>query len=103
MGKHELIYLESAREDLLEIVAFHARQVGPLSAREAYQAIRERISALGEFPFLGPMHPDRELAAMGYRKLVLSGTYVAVYRMIDEKVVIYRVVNGRTDYPRLLK
>ena len=40
---------------------------------------------------------------MGYRKLVLTKTYVAVYRIIDSTVTVYRVVNGKTDYPRLLK
>jgi len=52
---------------------------------------------------LGPIHPDPELAALGYRKLVLTKTYVAVYRLIDDTVTIYRVVNGKTDYPKLLK
>lgn len=102
-SKHELIYLEAAQADILGIVKFHARQVGPRSAREIYQAIRAKISGLREFPLRGQAHPDRELAAMGYRKLVLSGPYVAIYRVIDDTVVIYRIVNGRTDYPRLLK
>ncbi len=37
---------------------------------------------------------------MEYRRIV-SGNYVCVYRVIDDAVVIYRIVNGRTDYPRL--
>ena len=52
---------------------------------------------------LGPIHPDPELAALSYRKLVLTKTYAAVYRLIDDTVTIYRVVNGKTDYPKLLK
>ena len=38
-----------------------------------------------------------------YRKLVLTKTYVAVYKMIGDTVYIYAIVNGATDYPRLLK
>ena len=38
-----------------------------------------------------------------YRKLVLTKTYVAVYKVIDGTVYVYRVVNGATDYPKLLK
>lgn len=52
---------------------------------------------------LGPIHPDPELAALGYRKLVLTKTYAAVYRLIDDTVTIYLVINGKTDYPKLLK
>ena len=58
---------------------------------------------LQDFPLLGPLHPDPELAALGYRKLVLTKTYVAVYRVIDDTVTVYRVVNGKTDYSKLLK
>ena len=52
---------------------------------------------------MGQTHPDPILAQAGFRKLALTRTYVAVYRIIDGVVTIYRVVNGRTDYPRLLK
>ena len=100
---HDLIYLLPAEEDILEIVRFHASQVGAASAREIYGTIRGQIGRLQDFPMLGPIHPDPELAALGYRKLVLTKTYVAVYRIIDGTVTVYRVVNGKTDYPKLLK
>ena len=103
MAKYKLAYLPPAETDILGIVRFHAEQVGPTSAREIYRSIREQIVRLQDFPLLGSIHPDPELAALGYRKLVLTKTYVAVYRVIDDTVTIYRVVNGKTDYPRLLK
>lgn len=101
--KYKLTYLVSAEADILEIVRFYAEHVGPASARKIYHEFREQISRLQEFPLLGPFHPDPELAAQGYRKLVLTRTYVAVYKLIDGVVTIYRVVNGKTDYPKLLK
>ena len=52
---------------------------------------------------MGPPHTDPELAIQGYRKLVLTKIYVAVYRVIDNVVFVYRIVNGTTDYPKLLK
>lgn len=103
MARHKLVYLPPTETDVLGIVEFHAGQVGPASAREIYHSIREQIVRLQDFPLLGPIHPDLELAALGYRKLILTKTYVAVYRVIDDTVTIYRVVNGKTDYPRLLK
>ena len=103
MAKYKLAYLPPAETDVLGIVEFHAGQVCPASAREIYHSIREQIVRLQDFPLLGPIHPDPELAALGCRKLILTKTYVAVYRVIDDTVTIYRVVNGKTDYPRLLK
>lgn len=101
--KHKLLYLAAAEADILSIVKFHADKVGLISAREIYKTIREEVSRLQEFPLIGPVHPDPELALLGYRKLVLNKTYVAVYKLIGDVVIVYRVVNGTTDYPRLLK
>lgn len=101
--KHKLLYLAVAEADILSIVKFHADKVGPTSAREIYKTIREEVSRLQEFPLIGSVHPDPELALLGYRKLVLNKTYVAVYKLIGDVVTVYRVVNGTTDYPRLLK
>lgn len=100
--RHKLVYLASADADILKIVGFHADQVGPDSARKIYQAIREQIAQLQSFPMMGQIHPDPELAVQGYRKLMLTKTYVAVYKAVGGAVIIYRVVNGKTDYSKLL-
>ena len=102
-SKHKLVYLPEAEMDMISIVKFHAEKVGPKSAREIYQTMRETIIRLQDFPLLGQVHPDPELALAGYRKLVLTHTYVAVYKMIDDVATVYRIVNGATDYPKLLK
>ena len=52
---------------------------------------------LENFPLLGPVHHDAVLARRGFRKL-LSGNYVAVYRIDDDGVVIYRVFDQRSNY-----
>lgn len=101
--KHKLIYLPAAQKDILDIVRFYADRVGPVSAGAIYQKLRAELLRLTEFPLLGPLHSDLELAQKDYRKLVLNQTYVAVYKVMDRQVVVYRVVNGATDYPQLLR
>ena len=100
---NDLVYLSPAMEDMEDIVKFHIFNVGPASARKVYETMETAINRLADFPLLGQTHPDPVLAANGYRKLVLTKTYVAVYKLIDDTVYIYRVVNGKTDYPQLLK
>lgn len=102
-AKYRLVYLAAADADILEIVKFHVDRVGATSAKKIYETLCTEISRLREFPLLGPIHPDPELASLGYRKLVLNKTYVAIYKVIDDVVTIYRVVNGAIDYPKLLK
>jgi len=99
----DVVYLRPALEVMEEIVKFHISEVGSASAREIYADMRRKFGLLADFPLMGQTHPDPVLAQAGYRKLVLTRTCVAVYRIIDGVVTIYRVVNGRADYPRLLK
>ena len=65
-------------EDMEEIVKFHISEVGPASARKIYADMRRKLGLLAEFPLMGQTHPDPVLAQAGYRKLVLTRTYVAV-------------------------
>ena len=51
---------------------------------------------------MGQTHPDPMLAASNVRKLVLTKTYVAIYKIEGDTVYSYRIVNGMTDYPKLL-
>ena len=101
--RYKLVYLTPAEQDLKEIVKFHLNRVGVQSSRAIYQEIRKNIQRLRDFPLLGQIHPDPLLAAGNYRKLVLTDTYVAVYKVDGDTVYIYRVVNGATDYLRLLQ
>ena len=96
--KYDLIYLTPAADDFEEIVKYHLVQAGAPSARKIVAAILK----LRDYPLVGQSHPDRLFASQGYRKLVLTQTYVAIYKIIGNTVYIYRIVNGKIKYPSLL-
>ena len=100
---NKLVYLTPAAEDIEEIVKYHLNEAGVESAQKIYNRIKTEINKLPDFPLLGQTHPDPLLASQNYRKLVITSTYVAVYKVIDNTVYIYRIVNGKTDYPKLLR
>ena len=99
----KLIYLAPAREDILDIARYHLEKVGVDSARNITEEIVGNIDRLAQFLLMGPMHPDPVLAENGYRKLDITPIYVCIYKVFDDGIYIYRVVNGKTDYPKLLK
>lgn len=101
--KSKLVYLKPAQNDFEEIVKYHIVEAGTQSARKISVTMETAIQKLEDYPLMGQTHPDPILAANGFRKLVLTKTYVAVYKIIDDTVYIYRIVNGRANYPRLLK
>lgn len=100
---NKLVYLTPAAEDIEEIVKYHLNEAGVESAQKIYNRIKTEINKLPDFPLLGQIHPDPLLASQNYRKLVITSTYVVVYKVIDNTVYIYRIVNGKTDYPKLLR
>ena len=103
MPKCRVELLDTAWRDIEKIADFHLESVGVVSAQRITDQILDGVENLAEFPHMGPLHPDPELAVLGYRKLVLTKIYVAVYRVIGDVVNVYRIVNGTTDYPKLLK
>ena len=103
MPKCRVELLDAAWLDVDQIAAFHMKNAGAEYAQRITDNILDGVDNLAEFPYMGPPHPDPELAVLGYRKLVLTKIYVAVYRVIENVVYVYRIVNGTTDYPKLLK
>ena len=103
MSKCRVELLNAAWLDVDKIADFHLEKAGAESAQRITDKILDGVGNLAEFPHMGPPHPDPELAVLGYRKLVLTKIYVAVYRVIGDVVYVYRIVNGTTDYPKLLR
>lgn len=101
--KNKIIILEPARNDILQIARDHIEQLGPSSVKRITDRLMEAIDRLVAFSLIGQTHPDPMLAAQGYRKLIAAEQYICIYKVLEETVYIYRVVNGEMDYPKLLK
>ena len=102
MAEYKVEILLAAWQDIDKIADFHKKMVGAASAQRITDKILDTLERLGSFPYMGAQHPDPELARRDFRK-VICGNYVCVYKLIGSSVFVYRVVNGKTDYPKLLK
>ncbi len=102
MAEYKVEILLAAWQDIDKIADFHKKMVGAASAQRITDKILDTLERLGGFPYMGAQHPDPELARRDFRK-VICGNYVCVYKLIGSSVFVYRVVNGKTDYPKLLK
>lgn len=102
MSKYQVEFLPAAWQDIDKISDFHLKMVNPASVEKTTDNIPGTLSKLSSFPYMGAQHPDPELARLEYRK-VICGDYICVYKIIEDYVYVYRIVNGRTNYPRLLK
>ena len=94
--------LTEAIDDLEEIYSIYMKMAGRQYAERITDKLIDTAETLGIFPYAGAIMPETELAKREYRRIVCEN-FVLVYKVIDKQVYIYRIVNGRTNYPELMK
>jgi len=102
MPEFNVEILPEAMAELREIAVFHHQAVEPVSARKITDKILHDLERLKMFPQSCPLAPDPELSAADYRVLV-SGKYICVYRLMGKTVFVYHIAHGSRDYPNLFK
>ncbi|MFZ5595815.1 MAG: type II toxin-antitoxin system RelE/ParE family toxin [Bacillota bacterium] len=101
MGKYNVELLPAAYDDLDEISDYIMLDNTKAAVRmidTIFQALRK----LEDFPNSGAPLLERPLKKFNFR-MVAVDPYIAFYRLIDEKVVVYRILHGARNYPHLLK
>jgi plasmid stabilization system protein ParE len=101
MSKYKLELLMPAQCEMDEIALRHLKLVGQNSARNILKHIYSSLEALLTHPQLGIAVDNKFLRQQGYRKLI-CGNYLCFYRLIGDTIFVYHVLDGRSDYPRLL-
>jgi toxin ParE1/3/4 len=88
----KFIIKASAKDDLRDIAAYIARD-NPNRAISYVAALNQQIRTAAERPYSFPSHDEWRV---GLRS-ALHGQYHIIFEIIDEMVVILRVVHGARD------
>lgn len=92
--------LRIAEDDLAEIISYIATEnVAP--AAKLAEKIETRLAPLADYPSLGRIPAEEELARLGYRYLVIDN-YLIFYTVTTKTVLIHRIIHGARDYLNLL-
>ncbi len=102
MPSYKLKILTPAQRELEEIAQVYLELAGVDSARKITGQILDSLERLKTFPLSGSLPRDRWLREAGYR-LLISGKYLAVYRLMGDSVFVYHIAHGASDYPTLIK
>jgi toxin ParE1/3/4 len=102
MADYELKLLAPAWEELEAIADRHLNLVGPDSAQKITEKLLDSLENLKINPLLGIECTDKIIALDRYRKLI-CGNYLCFYRIIENTVYVYHIVDGRTDYPKIFE
>ena len=98
----KLAILTPAQRELEEIARIYLELAGVDSARKITGQILDSLERLKTYPLSGSLPRDRMLREAGYR-LVISGKYLAVYRLVGNSVFVYHIAHGASDYPTLIQ
>lgn len=98
-----VLLTNDAARDLEEIYRYVARHDAPGKADRLLDRIEKAFSGLSETPERGVF--PRELAALGIREYreVFFKPYRIIYRVLDKRVYVLLIADGRRDMRELLQ
>lgn len=100
--KNKLVILAPAQWELEEIALVHLELVGSESSRKNTSSIYNSLELLRTSPNMGVDCSNKPFKLHGYRMLI-CGRYLCIYRVIEEIVYVYHIVDGRNNYPMSMK
>lgn len=100
--RYDVLLTPGAVQDLESIHDYIAEFDNPANAEHVLDELILVAQRLAQFPERGS-HP-KELAALGIRDYCQTafGPYRVIYRVMDSRVVIYLIVDGRRDLQAVL-
>ena len=101
MGKYNVELLPAAYADLDEIFDYIVAD-NPQAATEMLNNIMKSLRRLENFPHSGAPLLDSAMQKFNFRMVIID-PYIAFYRLIEDKVIIYRILHCARNYPHLLK
>ena len=99
---YKLAILTPAQRELEEIARVYLELAGADSARRITDQIFESLERLKAYPLSGSLPRDRWLREAGYR-LIITGKFIAIHRLLGDTDFVYHIAHGASDYPTLLK
>ena len=98
----EVLLTAAAEADLEDLFDYIASHDSPIAANRLLDRIEKGLASLGSMPERGS-HP-KELLALGIRdyRQTFFKPYRLIYRVVDSRVYVYLIVDGRRDMQSLL-
>lgn len=89
----------AARKDILLIKDYITAEFGDsFVAKNLIAALLTRLDELKDFPKMGARLSSLLHIKSEYRYLVCKGDYLAFYKVEQNNIRVYRILNSRTDY-----
>ena len=98
----KLRYTPEARSDLREMYEYISGTLkNPIAANRSSASVLENCSHLKDYPRMGAELSEKVGRETDLRYLV-CGNYIVFYRVEQEVISVIRILDGRTNYMRVL-
>jgi len=101
-ARYQVLLTEDAQRDLEELYNYIAEHDAPAKADHVLAALEKLLATLSALPERGAI--NKELLAIGirdYRETYFK-PYRVIYRVVNQNVYVYLIVDGRRDMQALL-
>ena len=105
MGKYSLVYLQSAKKDLIEVMRYITENLkNPTAAKNLAGKIKKALETAGIYPYSNPLYYPLNSLKYEYRKIIIDN-YIVFYHVMEEEkyIIISRVIYGKRNLMRRLK
>ena len=98
----KIVFSNSSRQDLREISNYIAYTLkNPIAAKSVIERILRSVNHLSDQPNMGVNLQDKCGIKTAY-KCLFCENYIAFYIVQNETVKIIRILDGRTDYLKVI-
>ena len=94
--------LQPAWKELDAIAEMHMHLVGAVSAQKITDKILDALGLLTTDPYMGRSCDDSGTVFRYYRRRICE-YYLCFYKVIENVIYVYHIVEGRTDHPRIFE
>lgn len=102
-NEYTMEFLPVALNDITENISSFIMLESKQGAIRIQKKINKAAEQILHFPYSGVTVHDPKMAKMGFRMIVIE-KYLMFYRVFEDekKITIYRVINGKRNYPALM-
>ena len=98
-----IIVTPKAKVDLELIKEYISKNLdNPIAGQRIISSIIKRIRQLEDFPTMGARLSSVISMETNFRFLVCTNNYLIFYKVDEDYIKVFRILNGRTDYAKIL-
>lgn len=96
-------FLPAALNDMTEIISSFVMLGSKQGAVRIKDKMNKAVEQILRFPYSGMTVPDPKISKKGFRMVIVE-KYLMFYKIFEteKKIIFYRVLNGKINYPSLM-